>query len=59
MTPRADAQSLIAQFTAWAVLVLFPDEQPSQMHISALIFWAPNCSVHFLAAVSSPALSFF
>jgi hypothetical protein len=59
VTLRADAQSLIAHVTAWAVLALFPDGQPSQMHISALMSLAPNCLAHFVAVASSPARSFF
>lgn len=58
MKLRGDAQSLTAQVTAWAVLILFPDGQPSQTHMSALNSLAPNCSAHFLAVASSPALLF-
>ena len=37
-----EAQTLMAHVTAWAVLVLFPDEHPSQTHISAVMSLPPN-----------------
>jgi hypothetical protein len=54
-----DAQSLIAQVAAWAVLVRFPDGQPSQIQASAETALPPNCSAHFFAVASSPARSSF
>jgi hypothetical protein len=58
-TPRAEAQTRMPQVAAWAVLVLFPDEQPSQMQASAPSSLPPNWAAHFFAVSSRPARSFF